>query len=84
MIPNDFITQLLFLHTEHHVDGKMLKNINFQLLGAYIFSTCSKGFSSEPQFGLSCYSASEMSVDRHSKLESNDTTRSSILKAQKL
>ena len=22
-----------FLHSEHHVDGKMLKNINFQLLG---------------------------------------------------
>lgn len=69
MIPNAFIDWLLFLHTEHHVDGKMLKNINFQLLGAYIFSTCSKGFLSKPLFGLSCHSTSEMLVDSHSKLE---------------
>ena len=24
-----------FFHTEHHVDGRMLKNINFQLLGKH-------------------------------------------------
>ena len=72
MICNDskcFYKLITFLHTEHHVDGKMLKNINFQLLGAYIFLTCSKGFPSKPLFGLSCYSTSEMLVDSHSKLE---------------